>query len=113
MLANLYSIYEYNGTRTIKGKTYDYKYYRVIDNKGYVDSPLTESELIVPAAKVNTTIGALLDYNFSYGFSTFLGFIPGGSIADWVLGNIFTALESYNLNSSVVYNNNMASIQLI
>lgn len=106
MIADAYSVYDYSGTRTINGKSYDYEYYRVVDNKGYVDSTLTTAELVVPVAKVNTTIGALLDYNFSYGFSAFLGTLPGGSIADWALGNLFTILNSYNSNSSVVYNNN-------
>lgn len=106
MLANVYSIYDYDGTYTINGTSYEYQYYRVIDNKGYVDTTLTTAELIVPVAKVHTTIGALLDYNFSYGFSSFLGLLPYGNIADWFLGNIFTALDSYSANSPVVYNNN-------
>lgn len=92
MLADVYSIYEYSGARTVNGNSYNYMYYRIIDNKGYVDTTLTHTEIVVPVENVNTTIGELLEYNFSYGFSAFLGTLPGGNVADWLIGNIFTIL---------------------
>lgn len=103
MIANVYSIYDYSGTYTINGETYDYEYYRVVDNKGYVDHTLTYSELLTPIGRVSTTIGALLEYNFSYGMSAFLGVLPAGSLLDWGLGNIWAALESYSDNTPVVF----------
>lgn len=106
MIANVYSIYDYSGTYTINGETYEYEYYRVVDNKGYADHTLTYSELLTPIDKVQTTIGALLEYNFSYGMSSFLGVIPGGAILDWGLGNIWTALEAYNANTPVTFSDN-------
>lgn len=106
MIADAYSVYDYSGTTKINGKSYDYEYFRVVDNKGYVDTALTTSQLVVPVAKVNTTIGALLQYNFSYVMSEFLGIVPGKDVTEWVLGNIFAVLESYSSNSPVVYNNN-------
>lgn len=105
ILVNVYSIYEYTGTYVISGVSYDYKYVRVVDNKGYVDTKLTKAQLITLVGQVNTTVSNLLSYNFSYGFSSFLGILPYGWAADWILGNIFTALNSYNGSSPVVYNN--------
>lgn len=115
MLADVYSIYEYSGTRTVNGNSYNYKYYRIIDNKGYVDTALTHTEIVVPVENVNTTIGELLEYNFSYGFSAFLGTLPGGNVADWFIGGIFTILESYNSNSTVAYtgNGNIYSLNML
>ena len=106
MIADVYSVYDYSGTYTINGEAYEYEYYRVIDNKGYVDHTLTYSELLTPIDRVQTTIGALLEYNFSYGMSSFLGVIPGGAILDWGLGNIWAALEAHNANTPVTFSDN-------
>ncbi len=87
MLLNVYSIYEYTGTYVINSISFDYKYVRAVGNKEYVDSKLTISQLIIPVGQVTTTVSNLLSYNFSYGFSSFLGMIPYGWAADWILGN--------------------------
>lgn len=107
MISNAYTVYDYSGTYVINGISYQYEYYRVIDNKGYVDSQLTTSKLMVPVGQTTSLLSALLNYNFSYGFSSFLGnVLPYGNLVDWALGNVFTALNYINGNSNVVYNNN-------
>lgn len=106
MLTDVYSIYDYSGNYTINGVSYEYEYYRVVDNKGYVDTALTVAELITPITEETTILSSLLDYNFSYGLSAFLGNIPGYALADWTMGNVFAFLEGLNGYSPVVATNN-------
>ena len=106
MLTDVYSIYDYGGNYTINGVSYEYEYYRVVDNKGYVDTTLTVAELIKPLTEETTILSSLLEYNFSYGLSSLLGEIPGYALVDWTLGNVFAFLEGLNGYSPVVATNN-------
>jgi len=106
MLTSVYSIYEYTGTYSYKSNSYEYKYIRVVDNKGYVNTTLTNSKLLVPVGTTSTILSTLLGYTFKFGFSAFLGTLPSGWAIDYTMGAIFDVLKSYNGNSSVVCSNN-------
>ena len=113
MILDVYTIWEYDGTRTVNGKDYNYLYYIVFDNKGYVDSPLTVSKLI-PLIPYRSSIrlGDLMSYNFSFGVSALLGKLPYGWAIDWLFGNIFTAASSYNENLTVSTNSGIYAMNI-
>lgn len=58
----------------------------------------------------STILADMLKYNFSFGFKSFLGSTPVGMAATWVVGNVFTALKSYNSSSTVTGGNNATGI---
>ena len=99
----------------------DQRYYGsyvvVVDDKGYggLTNITVDTRL---CGTTSTTLSNLLKYNFNFGFSQFLGLIPYGWAADWLIGNIFTVLNSYDGSSIVtcpvghsgIYTMNMASV---
>ena len=99
-LALLYSVYQTTGTCVVDGVTYNYSNVRVVDDKG--TGGLTHNEVEVRAIGAKTTvISELLEYNFSFAVSSFLGMIPGGWAAEWTVGNVFAALNGMD-DSTVV-----------
>lgn len=100
--ANAYSLHQYNSTTTVNGVTYNYTYIYVTDNKGYIGSPLTTQQLNhIFLGQKSSLLRDLLNYNFSFGLSAYLGQFPRGWVADWTLGNAFTVLNSLNQNSYI------------
>lgn len=103
MLASCYSLYQYSGTYTVNGQSYNYSYIRVTDNKGYSASPLTKSQQNTRLiGRTSTVLSDLLNYQFSFGFSSFLGKIPSGWALNWTIGSAFSVLNSLSSSSSVV-----------
>lgn len=66
-----FALFICDGSKTYNGKSYDYKYIKVIDNKGY--NGLTLIETVDPVAN---------------------SIVPGGTLIDWTLGNIFNVLNN-------------------
>lgn len=98
-LATNYSVYQYDESIYVDKRYYG-SYIVVVDSKGRggLTSLTVESRL---CGSNSTVLSDLLEYNFNFGFSQFLGIIPYGWAAEWLVGNIFTALNSYN-GSSIV-----------
>lgn len=93
-VANIYTLYIYDGSVNYNGTSYSYRYIKVIDNKGY--NRLTHiQELDAIASLSYAQLGtSILSYNFGYGFSLLLGSTPAGLLTDWTLGNIFNVLNN-------------------
>lgn len=92
-VANLYTLFKRDGTKTYNNKTYEYRYIKVIDNKGY--NGLTLIETVDPAKNLtNAQLKNILTYNFGYIVSTLLSSTPAGLVTDWTLGNIFNVLKN-------------------
>lgn len=91
-IANMYTLYIYDGTRKYNGVTYNYRYIKVIDDKEY--GGLTKIEEADPIKTVpsGTLVGDLVKYNLNYIFSEVLDFV-GAAVVDWIIGNAFTALN--------------------
>lgn len=106
-IADCYTVTRYNGSTYISGVKYDFVTIYVTDNKDYSRSPLTASEDDIElVGKESTVLADLLDYQFSFGLSQYLGAIPGGWLVDWTIGAVYTALNSLNENSTITYRNN-------
>lgn len=115
-IADCYTLSQHNGSVYVNGTKYDYSCIYVTDNKGYNRSPLTASQTSnVLVGKESTVLRDLLDYQFSFGFSSYLGMIPGGWLANWAIGSAFTVLNSLNENSTISYrgNNNIYNMSMI
>ncbi len=56
--------------------------------------------------KESTLLKDLLDYQFSFGLSSYLGSIPYGWALDWTLGTVSTVFNSFNESSIVSYTGN-------
>lgn len=111
-IADCYSLYQHTGVTTVNGVSYNYSYIRVIDDKGYSRSPLTSSKEIHMVTQINTVLSDLLSYNFSFGFSAFLGTTPYGWAADWTIGNVTTVFNSLAKDSPVTYSGNSDIYQM-
>ena len=115
-LTSNYTVYQYDESIYVDQMYYG-SFVVVIDNKGYggLTNITVNSKL---CGTTSTTLSDLLEYNFSFGFSQFLGLIPYGWAVEWLIGNVFTALNSYNGSSIVtcptghsgIYTMNMASV---
>lgn len=91
-VANLYTLYTYNGNYKYNGSTYTYRYIKVVDDKGY--RGLTENQMLDALGKYESHyVREVLNYNFGYIFSALLSSIPYGAVIDWQLGNIFAILN--------------------
>lgn len=115
-LVDCYTLRQYTSSLTVDGTSYKYSYIYVTDDLGYSDSPLTHSKTANKLiGKENTLLSDILDFQFSFGFSSYLGAIPYGWVADWFIGTVFTALESYNENSIISYsgNNNIYNMSML
>lgn len=115
-IANCYTLQQYTSDVTVNGISYPFSYIYVTDNKGYSNSPLTHSQTTnILIGKKSTILRDILEYQFSFGFSSYLGLIPGGWIADWTIGTVCAALESYNENSIISYsgNNNIYNMSML
>ena len=97
-IATVYSVYLQDHSYTIDGVTYNYRRCIVIDNKGR--NGLTENAEydLVPAISGVDLMEQMLVYNFGFLFSNFLGSVPYGVAADWVIGNVFTFLNGVSPN---------------
>lgn len=99
VLASRYAVYESSGDYTLNGVKYPYCYYRVIDNgEGGFTRSMASVELL---GRGSMLLQELLEYNFKFGLSQFLGSIPTGTLIEWTLGNIFTILNSFNTTTTV------------
>lgn len=115
-LADCYTLQQYNSSLTVNGTVYQYSYIYVTDNKGYEDSTLTHSQTTnILIGKESTVLKDILEYQFSFGFSSYLGLIPYGWVADWAIGSVFAILESFDENSNISYsgNNNIYNMSLL
>ena len=114
--ADAYTLQQYNGSVNVNGTSYPYSYIYVTDNKGYSGTTLTHSQTTnVLIGKESTILKDILEYQFSFGLSAYLGTIPGGWIIDWTIGTVCAALESYNDNSIISYrgNNNIYNMSML
>lgn len=92
-VANLYTLFIRDGSKTYNNKTYDYRYIKVIDNKGY--NGLTLIQAVDPVANLSSSqLKNVLSYNFGYILSSLVASTPVGLAVDWTLGNIFNALKN-------------------
>ncbi len=92
-IANLYSLYIYDGTYNHNNIAYNYRYIRVVDDKGYNGLYYyQDNDLAVNIP--SSLIESVLSYNFGYGVSTLLGQLPYGTMTDWTLGNIFNIVSA-------------------
>lgn len=115
-LTSNYSVYQYDESIYVD-QEYFGSYVIVVDDKGYGGLTNITSDTRMCGA-TSTLLSDLLKYNFSFGFSQFLGLIPYGWAADWLIGNIFTVLNSHDGSSIVtcpkgkpgIYTMNMASV---
>lgn len=114
-VANCYTLSQYNGMTYVNGEQYNYTYIYVTDNKGYSGSPLTVSQTNDLIGKESTLLWDVLEHQFSFGLSAYLGAIPGGQLVDWGLGSIFNFMNSLNENASITYvgNNNIYNMSMI
>lgn len=101
MFLDAYTVFRVNASWTVDGQAVPYTAIRIIDNKGYAYSPLTKITATTMINPTSTNIGALLNYNFSFVLSQFLGTIPAGWLADWTVGAVFSVLQNMNNNTSV------------
>lgn len=114
--AECYTLQQYTSSVTVDGTSYQYSYIYVTDDKGYSDSPLTHSQTTnILIGKESTILSDILEYQFSFGFSAYLGTIPGGWIADWAIGTVCAALDSFDENSIISYsgNNNIYNMSML
>ena len=113
-----YTIAQYNGSVNFNGTNYRYSYIYVTDNKGYTNTPLTVTQTTnILVGKEQTILGDILDYQFSFAFSSYLGLIPGGWVADWTIGTAFSVLDALDelspisyVGNSDIYNMSMISV---
>lgn len=94
-----FSIYFDDNTYQYKNEEHVCRSIIVVDNKG--SNLLTHSDEFNAATAKNedkTRIANILKYNFGYIFSSFLGTYFGAT-TDWVLGNIFAALDGVDANN--------------
>ena len=98
-IAKVYSVFLQDNAYTINGVTYNYRRCIVIDNKGRNGLTETKEYDLVPAINGVGLIEDVLDYNFGFVFSYFLGQIPHGMLCDWALGNLFTFLNGVRPNA--------------
>lgn len=110
-LMTVFTVYVYDGTRTINGTEYEYAYMRIIDNKGY--NLYTNN--MVSANMLNyepDVVGDLLSYNFEYFVDMAIGsamdalenvnkWFQYGWLVEWGIGNISTVFNSLNPNASI------------
>lgn len=102
--ADCYTVTQVQNKYPVNGTNYNYVCYYITDNKGFSGSPLTQIQTSsVLIGKESTLLQDLLAYQFSFAFSSFLGSIPAGWLIDWTIGTVFTALNSYNSNSTISY----------
>lgn len=101
-LAGAYSLYIYNGTRNYSGKSYNYRYIKVVDDKGSNGLTLNHSMNAVGKGK-GAVAADVLTFNLQYIFSSLLTSNPIGIAADWTMQNIFNVISS---NSTVTYSSN-------
>ena len=108
ILANCYSLYQYQGNYTVDGVSYEYSYICVIDDKGYSESPLSVGKLSISEAVPHSMVGRssiilgdLISYTFQFVVSQFLGRFSTGWMADWTLGALFTGLSAYDPSANV------------
>lgn len=117
MFLDAYSVFQVDAAWTVDGQRIPYTAVRIIDNKNYANSPLTKITDVSLINQMNTTMGSLLTYQFSFGLSQYLGTLQNGWFYDWALGNAFTILEDINTNTYVtsyqnkpIYTMNMVSV---
>lgn len=103
VLSRKYSLYQYDDS-IYTDKIYKCSYIVVVDDKGYNGLTTAEQSTVLCGEK-SIKLSDLANYNFSFGFSQFLGSIPYGWAIDWAIGSVFTALKSYNSSSIVTRTN--------
>ncbi len=116
--ANCYTLQQFNGSVDVDGTSYQYSCIYVTDNKGYSNGPLTQSQTVnVLIGKESTFLSNILEYNFSFGLSSYLGVFPNGWFADWTIGTVCAVLESFGdraiisyRGDSNIYNMSMLSV---
>ena len=93
MLANIYTLYIYNGIYKYNNTDYNYRYIKVVDDKGYNGLYYyQDNDLAVNIPY--TVIESVLSYNFGYGVSYLIGKLKYGTVIDWTLGMIFDSVAA-------------------
>lgn len=100
-LADWYTVTQHGGTTYVNGVEYNYAFIYVTDNKGTAHSPLTVSKTATLIGQESTALWDLIDYPFSFSFSSYLGTIPSGWTGSWTIGSAFPALNSLNQSAPI------------
>lgn len=104
IFADCYTVHQYTSSVTVDGVSYRYAYINFTDNKGYSGSPLTRSAIAKKLiGRERAVLKDLLEYQFSFGFSSYLGTIPYAWAAEWFLGSVFTVFNSFDDDVDVAY----------
>lgn len=96
-----YTIMEVEDTVRVDGEYYDVVTYYVTDNKGTGGLTTGDFGYWFNSAR-STVIEELVDYNFGFIFSSFLG-EHNLVAADWLLGNLFPIFYSYADDAAVTF----------
>ena len=99
--AQVYTIHQTTSTTTVNGKTYNYSYITVTDNKGYPNSPLTvKSGNLVMLRRGSFTLADALDKTFEFGKDELVGQLPW--YFRWGLTSVFPILSGYPGSATVI-----------
>ena len=74
----------------------------MFDNKGNYGLTTNKEFDAVPKDVPKSIMAAILEYNFGFGISYFLGKLKHGTLLDWTLGTIFGCLEGIEDASGVM-----------
>jgi len=91
--ADAYSIYKYDATYIRNGVNYNYRIIHVVDNKGR-NGLFRSCDIDLIDKSFKQGVYNILQHNFSYGLSKLICKLPGGLIADWILGNVFEIFKN-------------------
>lgn len=101
-IANLYTLYIYDGSRTKNGKSFNYRYIKVVDNKGA--NGLTKIQSMNAIGKgVGQVATEIVGFNFQYLLAGLLTQKPAGLVVDWTLQNI---LNGISVGNNIYYSSN-------
>lgn len=101
-LANVFTVYIYDGTHSYNGENHTYREIRVVDNKGYKKFTVNEEYDAVDKNLPATLVPQVLNFAFGIVFSEFLGKTPQGVITNYTLDAIFTVLEGIENASNTI-----------
>ncbi len=100
--ANAFSVYIRDGVRTYNNEEHRYRYIWLVDDKG--SNKLTQHdkyELVSKDSLTQSVMESVLNYNFGFLFSRFMGKVPNGVQIEWTLGSIFSILQGINNASGI------------
>lgn len=105
-LLNYFSVYRYDGVRTVNGVDYPYAYIRVIDNKSSYKYTRASGIINMLNYKRPSIVKELLAYNFEYVLEdSTIGFVSNvfkyGWLVQWTIGNITNMFDYLSENAAV------------